>query len=221
MGACSHAGPGSFAYVAGQSSRRALSRPGDAGVVFRLGRVDDHHVIVAGDPGYAAVQLAGGQRHDPGPGRSAAIGRQAGRAAARVPSGAIAARAWPLPWPRPRSPPARPGSTSPALQRHRRARTMQYYRIYGITAAVPGRPGPVTMRRPRHEHAFRRLASGARAAAARRDSPRLVTCRHRAAKQHFPQRGGQHRASCGTPGEITHSLWTAVEINHNRATDAN
>ena len=77
------------------------------------------------------------------------------------------------------------------------ARTMQYYRIYGITAAVPGRPGPVTMRRPRHDHAFRRLASGARAAAARRDSPRLVTCGHRAAKQHFPQRGGQHRASCG------------------------
>ena len=121
-----------------------------------------------------------------------------------------------------------------------------------------GRPGPVTMRRPRREHAFRRLASGAgrrlggwgihdpaRTPGARRppacaaaailapliavtaarprsscrcDSPRLVTCRHPTTKQRFPQRGGQHRASCGTLGEVTHSLWTAVEINYNRAT---
>ena len=38
---------------------------GDGGVVLDLRRVDDHHVIVAGDVGQAAVQLAGRQRHDP------------------------------------------------------------------------------------------------------------------------------------------------------------
>ena len=37
-------------------------------------------------------------------------------------------------------------------------------------------------------------------------------------KAAFPPRGRQHRASCGTPGEVTHSLWRAVEINYNRAT---
>ncbi len=29
---------------------------------------------------------------------------------------------------------------------------------------------------------------------------------------------GQNRAFCGAPSEVTHSLWTAVEINYNCAT---
>jgi hypothetical protein len=33
-----------------------------------------------------------------------------------------------------------------------------------------------------------------------------------------PQRCRPHRAPCRTPGEVTHSLWTAVESNYNSAT---
>ena len=70
-----------------------------------------------------------------------------------------------------------------ALKRHRRAKRMQYYRIYGITADVGGVLADVH----RPENGPRDVRSGA----------------------HAPAR---------TPGEVTHSLGTAVEINYNHAT---